>query len=69
VTTLWDTTGTAVVQALAAERLTGGAVTSGLALTLMVVLEEKDTGDVEAAVATAAAKHPMRVIIVLRHHI
>jgi glucose-6-phosphate dehydrogenase assembly protein OpcA len=69
VTTLWDTTGTAVVQALAAERRTGGAVTSGLALTLVVVLEEKDTADVEAAVATAAAKHPMRVIMVLRHHI
>jgi len=69
VTTLWDTTGTAVVQALAAERRTGGAVTSGLALTLVVVLEEKDTNDVEAAVATAAAKHPMRVIMVLRHNI
>ena len=68
-TTLWDTTGTAVVQALAAERRTGGAVTSGLALTLVVVLEEKNTGEVEAAVATAAAKHPMRVIMVLRHHI
>lgn len=68
-TTLWDTTGTAVVQALAAERRTGGAVTSGLALTLVVVLEEKDTADVEAAVATAAAKHPMRVIMVLRHSI
>jgi glucose-6-phosphate dehydrogenase assembly protein OpcA len=69
VTTLWDTTGTAVVQALAAERRSGGAVTSGLALTLVVVLEEKDPADVEMAVATAAAKHPMRVIMVLRHHI
>lgn len=68
-TTLWDTTGTAVVQALSAERRTGGAVTSGLALTLVVVLEEKDTAEVEAAVATAAAKHPMRVIMVLRHNI
>jgi glucose-6-phosphate dehydrogenase assembly protein OpcA len=69
VTTLWDTTGTAVVQALAAERRTGGAVTSGLALTLVVVLEEKDTAEVEAAVATAASRHPMRVIMVLRHNI
>ncbi|MGI8667137.1 MAG: glucose-6-phosphate dehydrogenase assembly protein OpcA [Jatrophihabitans sp.] len=68
-TTLWDTTGTAVVQALAAERRTGGAVTSGLALTLVVVLEEKDTAEVEAAVATAASKHPMRVVMVLRHSI
>ncbi|MDT0260717.1 glucose-6-phosphate dehydrogenase assembly protein OpcA [Jatrophihabitans lederbergiae] len=68
-TTLWDTTGTAVVKALAAERRSGGAVTSGLALTLVVVLEEKDTAVVEAAVATAAARHPMRVIMVLRHNI
>jgi glucose-6-phosphate dehydrogenase assembly protein OpcA len=69
VTTLWDTTGTAVVQALAAERRSGGAVTSGLALTLVVVLEEKNTTEVEAAVAIAAARHPMRVIMVLRHNI
>jgi hypothetical protein len=35
VTTLWDTTGTEVVKALAAERRSGGAVMSGLALTLV----------------------------------
>lgn len=68
-TTLWDTTGTAVVKALAAERRTGGAVTSGLALTLVVVLEEKDNSEVEAAVSIAAARHPMRVITVLRHSV
>ena len=68
-TTLWDTTGTAVVKALAAERRTGGGVTSGLALTLVVVMEEKDAGDVEAAVSIAASKHPMRVLMVLRHNI
>jgi glucose-6-phosphate dehydrogenase assembly protein OpcA len=68
VTTLWDTTGTAVVKALAAERRTGGGVTSGLALTLVVVLEEKDAVDVEAAVAIAASRHPMRVLMVLRHN-
>ena len=33
-TTLWDTTGTAVVKALAAERRQAGSVSSGLALTL-----------------------------------
>jgi len=43
-TTLWDTTGTAVVKALAAERRSGGAVMSGLALTLVVVVDEKDVG-------------------------
>jgi len=68
VTTLWDTTGTAVVQALAAERRTGGGVTSGLALTLVVAMEEKDAAEVEQAVAIAASKHPMRVLMVLRHN-
>jgi glucose-6-phosphate dehydrogenase assembly protein OpcA len=68
-TTLWDTTGSAVVKALAAERRTGGGVTSGLALTLVVVMEEKDAGDVEAAVSVAASRHPMRVIMVLRHNV
>ena len=48
-TTLWDTTGTAVVKALAAERRTGGAVTCGLALTLVVVIEEKHAAEAEAA--------------------
>src|ERR1700709_2594459 len=67
--TLWDTTGTEVVKALAAERRTGGGVTSGLALTLVVVLEEKNAADVEAAVAAASARHPMRVLMVLRHSI
>ena len=39
---LWDTTGTEVVKALAAERRTGGAVmSSGLALTLVVVVDEQ----------------------------
>jgi len=68
-TTLWDTTGTAVVKALAAERRTGGGVTSGLALTLVVVMEEQNAAEVEAAVSIAAAQHPMRVLMVIRHNI
>lgn len=68
-TTLWDTTGTAVVKALAAERRTGGGMTSGLALTLVVVLEEKAVADVEAAVSVAASHHPMRVLAVIRRQI
>jgi glucose-6-phosphate dehydrogenase assembly protein OpcA len=67
-TTLWDTTGTAVVKALAQERRSGGGVTSGLALTLVVVHDEKDTSEVEAAVSIAAARHPMRVLSVIRHN-
>lgn len=68
-TTLWDTTGTAVVKALAAERRTGGGVTSGLALTLVVVMEEKDATEVETAVSLASSKHPMRVLMILRHNL
>ena len=68
-TTLWDTTGTAVVKALAAERRTGGAVTSGLALTLVVVADEKDVADVEQAATIAASKHPMRMLLVIRRQV
>ncbi len=68
-TTLWDTTGTAVVKALAAERRTGGAVLSGLALTLVVVVDEKDVHEAEAAATTAASRHPCRLLIVIRRQI
>src|SRR4051812_50178407 len=69
VTTLWDTTGTAVVKALAAERGTGGAVTSGIALTLVVVVDERDVEEAEDAASVAASKHPMRMLIVIRRQI
>jgi glucose-6-phosphate dehydrogenase assembly protein OpcA len=65
-TTLWDTTGTAVVKALAAERRTGGAVTSGCALTLVVVVDEKAVEEAEEAARIAASRHPMRMLIVIR---
>lgn len=68
-TTLWDTTGTAVVAALAAERRSGGAVTSGLALTLVVIVDEKDVVEAEAAATVAASKHPMRMLLVIRRQI
>jgi DNA-binding response OmpR family regulator len=68
-TTLWDTTGTAVVAALAAERRTGGAVTSGLALTLVVVVDETDVAEAESAATVAASKHPMRMLLVIRRQI
>jgi glucose-6-phosphate dehydrogenase assembly protein OpcA len=68
-TTLWDTTGTAVVKALAAERRTGGAVMSGLALTLVVVVDEKDVAAAEAAATTAASRHPCRLLIVIRRQV
>ncbi|HEY6746609.1 MAG TPA: glucose-6-phosphate dehydrogenase assembly protein OpcA [Mycobacteriales bacterium] len=68
-TTLWDTTGTAVVKALAAERRSGGAVMSGLALTLVVVVDEKDVHEAEAAATTAASVHPCRLLIVIRRQV
>jgi len=69
VTTLWDTTGTAVVRALAAERRTGGAVTSGNALTLVIVVDEPDVAEAEEAATIAASKHPMRMLMVIRRQI
>jgi len=69
VTTLWDTTGTAVVKALAAERRTGGAVTSGIVLTLVVVVDEKDIIEAEEAATIAASMHPMRMLMVVRRQI
>src|SRR3954463_13407865 len=67
-TTLWDTTGTAVVKALAAERRTGGAVTSGIALTLVVVVNQQDVEEAEEAATIAASRHPMRMLMVIRRH-
>lgn len=65
-TTLWDTSGTEVVKALAAARNNGGSMTSGLALTFVVVAEEKDVEPAERAASSAAAMHPCRLIVVVR---
>jgi glucose-6-phosphate dehydrogenase assembly protein OpcA len=66
-TALWDTTGSAVVTALASERRSAGALAFGLALTLVVVVDEKHIAAAEAAATTAAAAHPCRLLIVVRH--
>src|SRR5689334_23243140 len=63
---LWDTNGSAVVKALAAERRSAGGVASGLALTLVAVVDEKRVREAETAAATAAAAHPCRIVIVVR---
>jgi glucose-6-phosphate dehydrogenase assembly protein OpcA len=65
-TTLWDTTGSEVISALHAERRVAGAVTSGLALSLVVVVDEKRVREAEEAAMTAAAAHPFRLLIVVR---
>ena len=65
-TTLWDTTGSAVIKALAAERSQAGSVSSGLALTLVAVVDEKLVAEAEQAATHAAAQHPCRLIMVIR---
>jgi len=68
-TTLWNTTGSAVVKALANERRTGGAVTSGNALTLVVGVDEPHIGAAERAAAIAASRNPCRLLIVVRREV
>ncbi len=68
-TTLWDTTGSAVVKELAAQRRTGGAVLSGVALTLVVVADESRVSDAEEAATHAAESHPCRLLVVVRRQI
>jgi glucose-6-phosphate dehydrogenase assembly protein OpcA len=68
-TTLWDTTGTEIVKALSTERRAAGALASGLALTLIVVTDEKNVSDAESAATTAAAMHPCRILVVVRRRI
>ncbi len=63
---LWDTTGNEVVKALSAERRSAGGVASGLALTLVAVVDEKHVREAEAAATIAAAAHPCRILMVVR---
>jgi glucose-6-phosphate dehydrogenase assembly protein OpcA len=63
---LWDTTGDKVVKALSAERRNAGGVASGLALTLVVSVDERRVREAETAAATAAAAHPCRLLMVVR---
>lgn len=70
-TALWDTTGAEVARALAAARRSGG-LTSGLALTLVAVVDEQPGSRgtpvqaVEDACTVAAAAHPCRLLLVTR---
>ncbi|MCZ2818218.1 glucose-6-phosphate dehydrogenase assembly protein OpcA [Modestobacter sp. VKM Ac-2984] len=68
-TTLWDTTGSAVVKELAAQRRTGGAVMSGVALTLVVVADEGRVAEAEQAASAAAEVHPCRLLVVVRRQV
>jgi glucose-6-phosphate dehydrogenase assembly protein OpcA len=66
---LWDTTGSAVVRALSAERRSAGGVTSGLALTLIAVVDEAQVRDAEAAATIATSAHPCRLLLVVRYDV
>src|SRR3978361_689173 len=65
-TTLWDTTGSDVVKALSAERRSAGALAFGLALTLVVVTDQRGVEGAEKAATAAAAAHPCRLLMVIR---
>ncbi|MCW2600056.1 MAG: putative OxPP cycle protein OpcA [Frankiales bacterium] len=65
-TALWDTSGSAVIKALAAERRQAGSVSSGLALTLVAVVDERLVTEAEQAATHAAAQHPCRLLVVVR---
>ncbi|HVA59871.1 MAG TPA: glucose-6-phosphate dehydrogenase assembly protein OpcA [Mycobacteriales bacterium] len=68
-TTLWDTTGGDVVKALGAEGRAGGAVAAGLALTLIVIVDERQVAAAEQAATVAAQAHPCRLLIVVRRQL
>ena len=68
-TTLWDTTGSAVVRALEAERRSAGALAFGLALTLVVVTDQESVTEAEAAAKAAGSAHPCRILLVIRRHL
>src|SRR5688572_17416884 len=69
VTALWDATGSEVVAALAADRRSAGGLASGLALTLIVVADERHVREAEAAATIAAQQHPCRLLIVVRRDV
>jgi glucose-6-phosphate dehydrogenase assembly protein OpcA len=54
---------------LAAQRRTGGAVLSGVALTLVVVADESRVAEAEEAATHAAEMHPCRVLVVVRRQL
>lgn len=67
--TLWDTTGGDVVKALAAERRVGAMGASGLAVTLVVTVDERNVAAAEQAATIAAQAHPCRLLMVVRRQL
>ncbi len=64
--TLWDTTAGEIVKALSSERRAAGAVAFGIALTLVVVVDERHADVAMAAAVEGAAAHPCRLLVVIR---
>ncbi len=63
--TLEGTTSAAVAKALAAERRAAGAVTIGLVLTFVVVVDAEHVDDTVRSARAASMAHPCRVIAVV----
>jgi glucose-6-phosphate dehydrogenase assembly protein OpcA len=66
---LWDTTGSALVKALSAERRAAGGVASGLALTLIAIVDEREIKAAESAVTIASSAHPCRLLLIVRYDV
>ncbi len=62
---LEDTTGNAVVAAIAAERHKMGSPATGMVLTLLVVADEDCQSDATQAAVAAAREHPMRILVMI----
>ena len=63
---LWDTKGSEVVKKLAAERRSAGGVASGLALTVVAIVDDARVRQVEEAATVAASAHPIRLLLISR---
>lgn len=65
-TTLKNTSGNELLSALAQERRAAGAVSVGLALTLVAVVNDGSVDEATHAATIAAAMHPCRLLVVVR---
>jgi glucose-6-phosphate dehydrogenase assembly protein OpcA len=62
---LEDTSGSAVVAAIAAERHRQGSPTTGMVLTMLILSDEEMQSDATSAAVTAAREHPMRIVTLI----
>lgn len=65
-TSLWDTSGKEISEALASERRSTGGVAFGLVLSLVVVVDERSVRPAIEAATTASMAHPCRTLVVVR---